>query len=52
MVLNNRFGAVCAIFYAGLWYPRLRQKHYPHHLYAGTAKDPDYMTGNQNFFVW
>lgn len=50
--INNSFGAVCSMFYAGLWYPRLCQKHYPHHLTPGTSQDPDYTTGNQNFFVW
>ena len=35
-----------------MWYPTLRKKHYLHHIHVGTEKDPDYHTGNQNFFVW
>ncbi len=50
--INNAMGALASIFYAGLWYPKLKAKHYLHHLHPGTASDPDYTTGNQNFFVW
>ena len=50
--INNTLGALSSILYAGLWYPKLKTKHYLHHLDPGTAQDPDYTTGNQNFFVW
>jgi len=50
--INNGLGAIASILYAGLWYPKLKAKHYLHHLAPGTAKDPDYSTGNQNFFIW
>jgi len=43
---------VASFLYAGLWYPKLLQKHKLHHLYPATDRDPDYTTGNQNFFVW
>ena len=50
--INNGIGIITSFFYAGLWYAKLRQKHNLHHLYPGTAQDPDYTTDNQNFFVW
>lgn len=51
-IINNAVGAIASILYAGLWYPKLKEKHYLHHLDPGTENDPDYMTTNQNFFVW
>jgi len=30
----------------------LYSKHQLHHSEVGTATDPDYKTGNQNFFIW
>jgi len=51
-LINNSLGFITSILYAGLWYPKLKSKHYLHHLYPATAQDPDYKTGNQNFFVW
>ena len=50
--VNTTLGTIGSLFYAGLWYPKLRKKHYLHHLYPGTSEDPDYSTGSQNFFVW
>ncbi len=50
--VNTTLGTIGSMFYAGLWYPKLRQKHYLHHLYPGTSQDPDYSTGSQNFLVW
>lgn len=50
--INNGFGATASMLYAGLWYPKLLQKHGLHHLFPATEQDPDYTTGNQNFFVW
>ena len=50
--VNNGFGAMASFLYAGLWYPKLLQKHKLHHLYPATDRDPDYTTGNQKFFVW
>lgn len=51
-LINNSIGMIASIFYAGLWYPKLKPKHYLHHLHPATSQDPDYKTGNQNFFVW
>ena len=50
--VNTTLGTIGSLFYAGLWYSKLRQKHYLHHLYPGTSQDPDYSRGSQNFFVW
>ncbi len=50
--INNTLGVMAALCYAGLWYSKLRQKHSLHHLYPATAQDPDYTTGDQNFFIW
>ncbi len=50
--INNALGSIASFLYAGLWYPKLKAKHYLHHLAPGTAKDPDYSIRSQNFFVW
>lgn len=50
--VNDFLGMVVTLLYAGMWYPRMKKNHYQHHLYPATAVDPDYHTGNQNFFVW
>jgi beta-carotene ketolase (CrtW type) len=50
--INNALGSIASFLYAGLWYPKLKAKHYLHHMAPGTAKDPDYTIRNQNFFVW
>jgi beta-carotene ketolase (CrtW type) len=50
--LNNFLGFLATTLYSGLWYPTLKKKHYLHHIHVGTGKDPDYHTGNQNFFIW
>ncbi len=50
--VNNFLGFAATLLYAGMWYPRLKKNHYKHHLYPATGEDPDYHTGNQNFFVW
>lgn len=50
--VNNILGFIASTLYAGLWYPTLKKKHKLHHINVGTEADPDYHTGNQNFFVW
>ena len=50
--MNDGIGILASIFYAGLWYPILYKKHSLHHIYPATDQDPDYTSGNQNFFVW
>lgn len=50
--LNYFIGFLVTLLYAGMWYPVLNKKHKLHHLYPGTADDPDYKTGKQGFFGW
>ena len=50
--VNGFLGFTVTILYAGLWYPTLLKKHALHHLHVASGNDPDYHTGNQNFFVW
>lgn len=50
--VNKVTGSICTFLFAGLWYPKLYTKHQLHHKFAGTMNDPDYKTGNQNFFLW
>lgn len=50
--VNRIAGSVCTFLFAALSYRKLNSKHQLHHLYAGTPKDPDYKTGNQQFFLW
>jgi beta-carotene ketolase (CrtW type) len=30
----------------------VRKKHYQHHRFPGTEKDPDFLPRSNNFFVW
>lgn len=50
--VNNAIGSIATFLFAALSYKKLYSKHQLHHLYPGTEKDPDYKTGNQQFFVW
>ena len=45
-------GFSATLLFAGMWYPMLIKKHKMHHVNPGTALDPDYYTGKQNFFIW
>ena len=50
--LNNVIGFSATLLFAGMWYPMLIKKHKMQHINPGTALDPDYYTGKQNFFAW
>ncbi|OIP83550.1 MAG: fatty acid desaturase [Porphyromonadaceae bacterium CG2_30_38_12] len=50
--LNFVVGFVATFLFAAMNYRMLLAKHKYHHDYVGTASDPDYKTGNQNFFLW
>lgn len=50
--LNYLMGFTTTMLYAGMWYPKLIDKHKLHHLYPATGDDPDYNIKNQNFFAW
>jgi len=50
--VNKTVGNIATFLFAALSYRQLNNKHQLHHLFPGTPDDPDYKTGNQNFFVW
>jgi len=50
--VNDLFGWIASIFFAGLSYRKLRENHYLHHQFPASEKDPDYYMGSQNVFVW
>lgn len=50
--VNLTVGNIATFLFAALSYRQLNEKHQLHHRYPGTPDDPDYKTGNQNFFVW
>ncbi|MBW6534005.1 MAG: fatty acid desaturase [Mariniphaga sp.] len=50
--LNNFFGHMATTLFAFLSFKVLTKKHYQHHLYPGTEKDPDFSPRSNNFFVW
>ena len=50
--VNEFLGALAVFLFAGMSYKRLKKNHGKHHKYVATENDPDYYTGNQNFFVW
>jgi len=50
--INKTIGYISTFLFAGMLYSNLNKKHQLHHLFPGTENDPDYKTGNQNFFYW
>lgn len=50
--LNNFIGHLSTTLFAFLSYNVLRKKHYQHHRFPGTDKDPDFSPRSNNFFVW
>lgn len=50
--LNHFLGKLSLGLFIFNSYKVLRPKHYEHHRYAGTDKDPDFHHGNGNFFIW
>ncbi len=50
--LNNFFGHLTTTLFAFLSFGRLSKKHYQHHLFPATEKDPDFSPDSNNFFVW
>ncbi len=50
---NTAVGAFCLFVYALFPYRKVREKHFDHHRYSGTLKDPDYHNGRQTgFWAW
>lgn len=50
--VNNTIGKVSTMAYAFLSYKTLSKKHYLHHQFPATEKDPDFSPNNNNFFIW
>ena len=50
--LNHLLGRISTLLFVYSSYRRLRKKHYQHHRFPGTEKDPDYHRGNDRFFAW
>jgi len=50
--LNNFFGHLATTLFAFLSFKKLSKKHYQHHLYPATEKDPDFSPNSNNFFIW
>lgn len=50
--LNNLFGHLATTLFAFLSFKVLSKKHYLHHRFPATDKDPDFSPRSNNFFVW
>lgn len=50
--INDSIGWFATMAYAFLSYKTLSKKHYLHHQFPATEKDPDFSPRNSNFFVW
>ncbi|MDX2248581.1 MAG: fatty acid desaturase [Bacteroidia bacterium] len=50
--INHAIGKICTRLFMFNSYKTLRPKHYLHHRFAGTEKDPDYHKGNAIFVRW
>ncbi len=50
--LNNFTGKLSTILFAFLSYQKLSKKHYQHHQFPATEKDPDFSPHSNNFLVW
>ncbi|NLO01490.1 MAG: fatty acid desaturase [Bacteroidales bacterium] len=50
--VNNFIGYLSTILFAFLSFRVLSKKHYLHHLFPASEKDPDFSMKSNNFFVW
>jgi beta-carotene/zeaxanthin 4-ketolase len=50
--VNNFFGQLATTLFAFLSFRILTKKHYLHHQFPATEKDPDFSSQSNNFFVW
>lgn len=50
--LNHAIGRLCTFLFIFNSYRILKPKHYLHHRFAGTEKDPDYHKGHPGFWRW
>ncbi|MEZ4825903.1 MAG: fatty acid desaturase [Bacteroidia bacterium] len=52
MKINHAIGRICTALFMFNSYHVLKPKHYLHHRFAGTDKDPDFHKGNAGFWPW
>lgn len=50
--LNAALGAVILFAYAGFGWRRMRDAHFDHHRFSGTARDPDFDGEGRSFLHW
>ncbi len=50
--LNNFIGYLATTLFAFLSYRKLSKKHYEHHRFPATDRDPDYSSRSNNVFIW
>jgi beta-carotene ketolase (CrtW type) len=50
--LNDLAGKISTTLFAFLSFRMLSKKHYMHHLFPASEKDPDFSIKSNNFFVW
>lgn len=50
--INNTLGRICTTLFIFNSYQTLRPKHYEHHRFVGTDKDPDFHKGSAGFWPW
>lgn len=50
--VNNFIGRLATNLFAFLSYRQLSKKHFLHHRFPATEKDPDFSPHSNNFFVW
>ena len=50
--VNDVIGHISTTLFAFLSFRVLAKKHYMHHLYPASEKDPDFSVKSNNFFVW
>ncbi len=51
--INRAVGRICLAIYAGFSYDRLIGKHFEHHRFSGTERDPDFHPGGpRRFWPW
>ena len=51
-IINNVFGWISTLLFAGLSYSKLIKNHFKHHKNPGEEADPDFYFKSQNFFIW
>ncbi|ERN41155.1 fatty acid desaturase [Rubidibacter lacunae KORDI 51-2] len=50
--LNNAIGRIAVTCYALFDYRKLRKKHWQHHRYPASDRDPDFRAPGRNLFIW